>query len=74
MNGRKVLDGIDFEVTAGEAIAFVGPSGAGKTSICSLLPRFYDVTERTITVDGEDAQSFIKNLHCEPDHIEQMVR
>ncbi|MFP3386150.1 ATP-binding cassette domain-containing protein, partial [Tritonibacter sp. SIMBA_163] len=51
-----MLDGIDFEVRAGETIAFVGPSGAGKTTICSLLPRFYDVTEGRITIDGEDVR------------------
>jgi len=52
--GRDVLKGIDLSVRAGETIAFVGPSGAGKTTICSLLPRFYDVTEGRITVDGMD--------------------
>ncbi|SEQ93434.1 ATP-binding cassette, subfamily B [Faunimonas pinastri] len=53
-NGRKVLAGIDFTVEPGETIAFVGPSGAGKTTICSLLPRFYEVTGGRIIVDGID--------------------
>ncbi|HEV7435126.1 MAG TPA: ABC transporter ATP-binding protein, partial [Pseudorhizobium sp.] len=53
-NGRKVLDAIDFRIEAGETVAFVGPSGAGKTTICSLLPRFYEVSEGSITIDGTD--------------------
>jgi len=51
---RKILRDIDLTIHAGETIAFVGPSGAGKTTICSLLPRFYDVDEGRITVDGVD--------------------
>ncbi|RXZ76706.1 ABC transporter ATP-binding protein [Paenibacillaceae bacterium] len=51
---RKILRNIDLSVRAGETVAFVGPSGAGKTTICSLLPRFYDVDEGRITVDGQD--------------------
>lgn len=51
---RLVLRDIDLSIQAGETIAFVGPSGAGKTTICSLLPRFYDVDEGRITVDGID--------------------
>lgn len=51
---RNILDGINLSIRAGETVAFVGPSGAGKTTICSLLPRFYDVNEGRITVDGMD--------------------
>ena len=51
---RKILKGIDLAIRAGETIAFVGPSGAGKTTICSLLPRFYDVETGRITIDGID--------------------
>lgn len=51
---RKILRGIDLAIRAGETIAFVGPSGAGKTTICSLLPRFYDVEGGRITIDGID--------------------
>ena len=53
-DGREVLRGVDLEIRPGETIAFVGPSGAGKTTLCSLLPRFYDVTGGRITVDGVD--------------------
>jgi ATP-binding cassette subfamily B protein len=53
-NGRPVLNGIDFHVAPGETVAFVGPSGAGKTTICSLVPRFYDVTKGAVLVDGTD--------------------
>ena len=74
LNGRKVLDGIDFEVKAGETIAFVGPSGAGKTTICSLLPRFYDVTEGTITIDGEDVRDVtLKSLRASIGIVQQDV-
>ncbi|NGO64106.1 ABC transporter ATP-binding protein [Rhizobium daejeonense] len=51
---KPVLRGIDLDIKAGETIAFVGPSGAGKTTLCSLLPRFYDVTTGAITIDGHD--------------------
>jgi ATP-binding cassette subfamily B protein len=52
--GRNILTDIQLTIKAGETVAFVGPSGAGKTTICSLLPRFYDVQEGSITVDGMD--------------------
>ncbi|WP_298967161.1 ABC transporter ATP-binding protein [uncultured Methylobacterium sp.] len=52
--GRPVLSGIDLAVRAGETVAFVGPSGAGKTTLCSLVPRFYDVDRGRIAIDGLD--------------------
>lgn len=52
--GKQVLSNIDLKISAGETVAFVGPSGAGKTTLCSLLPRFYDVTSGAITIDGID--------------------
>ncbi len=54
MPDRRILDGIDLAIHAGETVAFVGPSGAGKTTICSLLPRFYEVEAGRITIDGID--------------------
>ena len=54
----SVLSHVSFEIPAGKSIALVGPSGSGKTTICSLLPRFYDVTGGKITIDGKD----IRNL------------
>ncbi|WDH84124.1 ABC transporter ATP-binding protein [Paenibacillus urinalis] len=53
-DGSKVLNKINLNIKAGETVAFVGPSGAGKTTICSLLPRFYEATEGRITIDGVD--------------------
>jgi ATP-binding cassette subfamily B protein len=50
----KVFEHLNLKISAGETVAFVGPSGAGKTTICSLLPRFYDVTSGAITIDGID--------------------
>src|SRR5699024_5604424 len=55
-----VLDDLSFNVHAGETIAFVGSSGAGKTTICSLIPRFYDVNEGSITIDGIDIRDMTK--------------
>jgi len=50
----KILNGINLEIRAGETLAFVGPSGAGKTTLCSLLPRFYELDSGSITIDGID--------------------
>lgn len=51
---KSVLEDINLKIRAGETVAFVGPSGAGKTTICSLIPRFYDVNAGRITIDGID--------------------
>ncbi|RKN85083.1 ABC transporter ATP-binding protein [Paenibacillus ginsengarvi] len=53
----KVLQHIDLRVRAGETVAFVGPSGAGKTTLCSLIPRFYEVDGGAIEIDGTDIRA-----------------
>jgi len=53
-NNKPVLNNISLSIKAGQTVAFVGPSGAGKTTICSLIPRFYDVNEGRIEIDGLD--------------------
>lgn len=57
---KVILNEVSFELRAGEMTAFVGPSGAGKTTICSLIPRFYDVTSGTISIDGIDIRDMSK--------------
>ncbi|MEW8969824.1 MAG: ABC transporter ATP-binding protein [Mesobacillus sp.] len=57
---KPVLEGIDLQINHGETVAFVGPSGAGKTTICSLIPRFYDVNSGSITIDGIDIREMKK--------------
>ncbi len=51
---KNVLSDISFNIAPGETIAFVGPSGAGKTTLCSLLPRFYEASDGSIKIDGQD--------------------
>ncbi|MBS4195397.1 ABC transporter ATP-binding protein [Lederbergia citri] len=58
---KAVLEGINLNIRAGETIAFVGPSGAGKTTICSLIPRFYDVKSGSISIDGIDIRDMTKH-------------
>lgn len=60
-NDEKVLSHIDLKADAGDYIALVGPSGAGKTTLCSLIPRFYDVTSGEILVDGTDIRDLRLN-------------
>ncbi|WP_186578629.1 ABC transporter ATP-binding protein [Aquibacillus kalidii] len=57
---KQVLNHIDLDISTGETVAFVGPSGAGKTTICSLIPRFYDVSDGQIVIDGMDIRSMTK--------------
>ncbi|KXL53539.1 putative multidrug export ATP-binding/permease protein [Anaerotignum neopropionicum] len=57
----KVLDHISVKIKAGETMALVGPSGGGKTTFCSLLPRFYEVTGGSILIDGRDIRSLTLN-------------
>lgn len=65
--GAELLTAINFSVNQGETIALVGPSGGGKTTICNLLPRFYDVTAGIITIDGMDIRDM--TLHSLRQHI-----
>ena len=59
----KVLNNFSVDITPGEKLAIVGPSGAGKTTICNLIPRFYDVDAGSVTVDGLDVRDIkIKSL------------
>ncbi len=57
-DGKQVLSEINLDVKPGQNVALVGPSGSGKTTLCNLIPRFYDVTEGRIKIDGQD----IKNV------------
>lgn len=59
--GEEVLSHVSFDVEPGKMIAFVGPSGAGKSTVASLLPRFYDVSDGSITIDGSDIRSVTLN-------------
>ncbi|WP_422661110.1 ABC transporter ATP-binding protein [Paenibacillus sp. EC2-1] len=57
---QNVLNSVSFSIKAGETVAFVGPSGAGKTTISQLIPRFYDVTSGSLTIDGMDVREITK--------------
>ena len=59
--GRTIIDGIDLTIRAGETVAFVGPSGAGQTSLLAVLPRFYEPTAGRITIDGIPLQDMTLN-------------
>lgn len=69
-----VLQNVSFQIPAGRSIALVGPSGGGKTTICNLLPRFYDVTEGRITIDGKDIRDLtLKSLRDNIGIVQQDV-
>ncbi|TCL74688.1 ABC transporter ATP-binding protein [Rhizobium sp. BK251] len=57
----SIFEHLDLSIAAGETVAFVGPSGTGKTTVCSLLPRFYDVTSGAITIDGIDIRDMTQS-------------
>lgn len=69
-----VLSHVSFEIPAGKSIALVGPSGSGKTTICSLLPRFYDVMEGRVTIDGNDVRKLtLESLRSQIGRVSQDV-
>lgn len=69
-----VLSNLSFKIPAGRSIALVGPSGSGKTTICSLLPRFYDVTDGRIAIDGHDVRGLtLKSLRSQIGIVQQDV-
>ncbi|AUG53887.1 ABC transporter ATP-binding protein [Thalassospira marina] len=71
---RNVLERINLTIPAGETVAFVGPSGAGKTTLCSLVPRFYDVSAGKITIDGMDIRDItMKSLRRQIGIVQQDV-
>jgi ATP-binding cassette subfamily B protein len=71
---KHVLSGINLDIRAGETVAFVGPSGAGKTTISSLLPRFYELDGGRITIDGRDIRTMtLASLRREIGIVQQDV-
>ena len=69
-----VLSGINLKIARGENIALVGPSGAGKTTFCNLIPRFYDVTGGTIRIDGIDIRDvLVRSLRTKIGMVQQEV-
>jgi ATP-binding cassette subfamily B protein len=73
-NNRHILSNIDLVVKEGENVALVGPSGSGKTTLCNLIPRFYDVTDGRILIDGHDIKSVtIQSLRSQIGIVQQDV-
>lgn len=71
---NEVFKNLNLSIRAGEKVAFVGPSGGGKTTLCNLIPRFYDITGGTITLDGKDLKSYtLKSLRKSIGIVQQDV-
>ena len=71
---NEVLRNVSLQIHAGEKLALVGPSGGGKTTLCNLIPRFYDVTEGEILIDGEDIRKYtLKSLRGNIGIVQQDV-
>ncbi len=69
-----VFSGLNLRIKPGEKLAIVGPSGGGKTTLCNLIPRFYDVTEGRILIDGQDIRRFtLKSLRSNIGIVQQDV-
>ncbi|MBE6830488.1 MAG: ABC transporter ATP-binding protein [Ruminococcaceae bacterium] len=73
-SANDVLENINISIEAGKTVALVGPSGGGKTTLCSLLPRFYDVTAGSVTIDGTDVRDIkLKSLRSAIGIVQQDV-
>ena len=71
---NRVFSGLNLQIHAGEKVAIVGPSGGGKTTLCNLIPRFYDVSNGRITLDGQDVKHFtLKSLRGSIGIVQQDV-
>ncbi len=71
---NRVFTGLNLKIKSGEKIAFVGPSGGGKTTLCNLIPRFYDVTDGEITLDGKNIKEYtLKSLRDSIGMVQQEV-
>nr|WP_092074715.1 ABC transporter ATP-binding protein [Dendrosporobacter quercicolus]NSL49837.1 ABC transporter ATP-binding protein [Dendrosporobacter quercicolus DSM 1736]SDN10864.1 ATP-binding cassette, subfamily B [Dendrosporobacter quercicolus] len=71
---EEVLTGVNITITAGKTVALVGPSGGGKTTLCTLLPRFYDVCEGAVLIDGKDVREVtLKSLRSAIGIVQQDV-
>ncbi|EJW91255.1 ABC transporter, ATP-binding protein, partial [gut metagenome] len=71
---NRVLHDVSLDIRAGERLALVGPSGGGKTTLCNLIPRFYDVTGGHIYIDGQDIQQVtLKSLRQQIGVVQQDV-
>lgn len=72
--GTEVLQNISLDIPAGKTVALVGPSGGGKTTLCHLIPRFYDITAGSITIDGQDVrQVTLRSLREQVGIVQQDV-
>lgn len=73
-DGKQVLSHINLDVKPGQNVALVGPSGGGKTTLCNLIPRFYDVTDGAIYIDGQDIKSLkLRSLRSQIGFVQQDV-
>ena len=73
-DNKTVLSQVSIHIPAGKSVALVGPSGGGKTTFCSLLPRFYDVTAGKVTIDGKDVRDLtLKSLRNQIGMVQQDV-
>lgn len=73
-DGTEVLNKISLKINAGETVAFVGPSGAGKTTLTNLVPRFYEITEGQLTIDGHDIREVtLESLRSQIGMVQQDV-